>query len=182
MEKANKTMTKKIVIIGPESTGKSSLCSDLATHYNTVWCAEYARQYLTEHGTNYNYNDLLTIAQGQKKLEDETVLLAHNKQYVFIDTNQFVMQVWCEYVFGQCHNWILDTIATNKYDFYLLCNTDLPWTKDNLREYPDEKPRNELFAIYKELLQQQSTPWAIVSGASHQRTPHAISIIDVYFK
>src|SRR6476469_2739448 len=64
-------MLKKIVIIGPESTGKSSLCKLLAEHYHTLWCPEYAREYLTAHGMNYTYDDLLTIAKGQIELEEK---------------------------------------------------------------------------------------------------------------
>src|ERR1043165_5876631 len=64
-------MLKKIVALGPESTGKSSLCEQLAKHYNTLWCPEYAREYLTVHGMNYTYEDLLTIAKGQIELEEK---------------------------------------------------------------------------------------------------------------
>lgn len=61
---------QKIVVLGPESTGKSTLCEQLAKHYNTINCPEYARQFLTENGVKYNYTDLLTIAKGQLTLED----------------------------------------------------------------------------------------------------------------
>jgi hypothetical protein len=64
-------MLKKIVAIGPESTGKSSLCKQLAEHYNTLWCPEYAREYLMIHGMNYTYDDLLTIAKAQVELEEK---------------------------------------------------------------------------------------------------------------
>lgn len=64
-------MLKKIVVIGPESTGKSTLCEQLAQHYDTAWCPEFARDYLLSNGTNYDYEDLLTIAMGQLELEDE---------------------------------------------------------------------------------------------------------------
>ena len=62
---------KKVVIIGPESTGKSTLCAMLAKHYNTMWCAEYAREFLLKNGTAYTFEDLLVIAKGQLNLEDE---------------------------------------------------------------------------------------------------------------
>ena len=50
---------KKVVVIGPESTGKSTLCQLLAAHYHTIWCAEYAREYLLNNGTDYTFDDLL---------------------------------------------------------------------------------------------------------------------------
>src|SRR3954463_11258697 len=122
-------MLKKIVAIGPESTGKSTLCKQLAEHYKTSWCPEYAREYLTAHGMNYTYDDLLTIAKGQIELEEKYSQLAIGSSHslLFIDTNMYVMKVWCEFVFGKCHQFILDEITKRKYDLYLLCNIDLSW-------------------------------------------------------
>ena len=167
---------KKIVILGPESTGKSTLCAALATHFNTTWCPEYARQFLNENGTDYSYDDLLTIAKGQLAGEDAFVEKANN--LLIIDTDMYVMKVWCEYVFGKCHQFILDEIIARKYDLYLLCNIDLPWTKDELREYPDEGPRKELFHIYQDILINQSVPWALISGEDEARFASAKAAID----
>ncbi len=173
-------MIKKIVIIGPESTGKSTLCEELAAHYNTLWSPEYAREYLLKHGTNYTYDDLLTIAKGQLKLEDKThsQLATHNSQLLFIDTDMYVMKVWCEFVFGDCHKWILQQIAERKYDLYLLCNVDLPWVKDELREYPDLETRSRLYHIYKDIMINQATPWVDISGNYEQRLQKAITAVD----
>jgi nicotinamide riboside kinase len=88
------------------------------------------------------------------------------------------MKVWCEYVFNNCHTYILDEIHKRKYDLYLLCDIDLAWTPDEMREYPDEKPRQELFAIYKDILINQNTAWGIVSGTGDERTQNAIQLID----
>lgn len=180
---------KKIVVIGPESTGKSSLCQALAEHYHTSWCPEYARKYLLKYGTDYTYEDLLVIAKGQIELENNSVQAAENSsaygrpsllpsEFLFIDTDMYVMKVWCEYVFGKCHSYILEQIAYRKYDAYLLCNTDLPWIKDELREYPDEKNRIELFEMYKDILINQSTPFTIVSGQGQERVDCAVQFLD----
>lgn len=171
---------KKIVVIGPESTGKSTLCTQLAAHYQTIWCPEYAREYLLKHGTSYVYNDLLTIARGQVALEDacaEKVRLS-KKSLLFIDTDMYVMKVWCEFVFGNCHRFILDEIVNRKYDLYLLCNTDLPWVKDELREYPDLVTRQKLYQNYKDILVNQSVPWADISGDHEERLQKAITAVD----
>src|SRR5437870_5514425 len=104
----------KIVVIGPESTGKSTLCKQLADHYQTLWCEEFARAYLLEHGAEYSYDDLLTIAKGQASAEAEATKEAYinwnNQQekvtlqpLVFIDTDLYVMKVWCEFVYNKCH-------------------------------------------------------------------------------
>ena len=171
---------KKIVVLGPESTGKSTLCAALAKHYNTIWCPEYARQFLTENGTDYNYENLLTIAEGQLAGEDASAQKAN--EILIIDTDMYVMKVWCEYVFNNCHPFILEKINERKYDAYLLCDIDLPWTADEMREYPNEGPRKELFTIYKELLINQKTLWGIVSGMGEVRVQNAIMLIDNLIK
>jgi hypothetical protein len=180
----NQNQLKKIVVLGPESTGKSTLCKQLANHYRAIDCEEYARQYLQENGTKYNYEDLLTIAKGQLILEEAAIQKAtiasqkNQKNKIIIDTDMYVMKVWSEYVFNNCHPFILEQINSRKYDFYLLCNVDLPWAPDEMREYPDEKPRQELFSIYKDLLINQNTPWGIVNGLDKNRLNNAIQLID----
>lgn len=173
-------MVKKVVIIGPESTGKSTLSQQLAQHYQTNWCREYAREYLLEHGAEYTFEDLETIARGQLQLEEQAINTAvqNNNRVVFIDTDMYVMKVWCEYVFSKCHQLILDNIVKRKYDLYLLCNIDLPWVADELREYPDEQPRIELYNIYKDILVNQQTTWIDISGSYQQRLFKAIEAVD----
>lgn len=175
-------MLKKVVIIGPESTGKSTLCSQFAAHYNTLWCPEYARGYLTQQGMNYSFDDLSAIAKGQIALENEFTEKAEKegKPVLFIDTDMYVMKVWCEYVFGKCHSFILDEITNRKYDLYLLCNIDLPWSYDPLREYPEEQPRIDLFHIYKHLMQNQQTQWVLISGDYNERFSNAVKAVEQY--
>jgi NadR type nicotinamide-nucleotide adenylyltransferase len=182
---------KKIVVIGPESTGKSTLCAELAAHYKTEWCPEYAREYLDKNGKDYSYDDLLTIAKGQIAEEEVTSYKLQvasedshqpstiNHQLLFIDTDMYVMKVWCEFAFGKCHNWILNQIANRKYDLYLLCNVDLPWVSDELREYPDKETRNKLYHYYKDIMINQPVPWIDISGSYQGRFQIAISAVDI---
>ena len=181
-------MVKKIVIIGPESTGKSMLCQLLAKHYGTSWCPEYAREYLEKNGMDYSYNDLLTIAKGQIALEEAVSRLqpaTRSKTHdsiLFIDTDMYVMKVWCEFVFGNCHRFILDQIVERKYDLYLLCNVDMPWAFDKLREYPDLESRRKLYFIYKDIMINQSVPWAEISGNYEERLDTAIQAVNILLK
>lgn len=168
---------KKVVVLGPESTGKSTLCQQLAAHYNTSWCPEYAREYLLKNGMNYSYENLLTIAKGQVALEEKYIQHARSSP-LFIDTDMYVMKVWCEFVFGQCHQWIIDQIVSRRYDLYLLCNIDLPWVKDELREYPDLGSRKKLYNIYEDIMINQSVPWVDISGQSEERLQKAINAVD----
>jgi NadR type nicotinamide-nucleotide adenylyltransferase len=174
-------MMKKVVVIGPESTGKSTLCEQLAKYYHTSWVPEYAREYLLQHGTNYSYDELLTIAKGQAEQEDRYIEKAIDSYVLFIDTDQYVMKVWCEFVFGNCHPWILDQITKRKYDLYLLCNIDLPWVEDILREYPDLTSRQQLYTIYKNILNNQSVPWIEISGNYDERLEKAVQAVNELF-
>lgn len=182
---------RRIVIIGPESTGKSTLCEELAQQYDATWCPEFAREYLLTYGTDYSFDDLLTIARGQLALEDEYAIIAQQaweaQEYkktafpiLFVDTNMYVMKVWCEYVFGKCHPFILEQIVERPYDLYLLCNTDLPWVKDALREYPDLQSRQELYLMYKDIVLNQNIPWVDISGDDETRLQSAIKGIHQY--
>lgn len=170
---------KKIVVIGPECTGKSTLCQQLALHYNSPWCPEYAREFLLKNGTNYTYEDLLTIAKGQIASEEKSSqLVTKSPPLLFIDTDMYVMKTWCEFVFGKCHPWILNQVVERKYDLYLLCNTDLPWVKDELREYPDLQTREKLYYMYKDLMINQPTPWVEISGNEKDRFQKAVAATD----
>ena len=151
---------------------------------------------------NYTYDDLLTIAKEQVALEEKYILgirqLAVNSQQsaigvshspltshlspLFIDTNMYVMKVWCEFVFGKCHQFILDQITERKYDLYLLCNIDLPWIKDELREYPELEPRQRLYQIYKDIMTNQSVRWVEISGNYEERLQKAIMAVDALLK
>ncbi|MFW2475833.1 MAG: AAA family ATPase [Sediminibacterium sp.] len=200
-------MIHKIVILGPESTGKSTLCELLAQHYNTLWCPEFAREYLTTHGMDYDFDDLLSIAKGQLALEKEyenmvnsqwsiaegltpgeakrwvnvkTLRSQNHPPLLFVDTDMYVMKVWCEYVFQKCHHFILNEIIQQTTNFYLLCKPDLPWAEDVLREYPDEKPRLELYQIYRDIMINQKVPWVEIFGDYDARLEKARSAIDKF--
>jgi len=181
---------KKIVVIGPESTGKSTLCKNLAEYYKTLWVPEYAREYLEKNGREYTFEDLLTIAKGQIHLEEtmtrELSASSHSQLTIdhsplFIDTDMYVMKVWSEFVFNKCDNWILNRISQRKYDLYLLCDVDLDWTEDPLREYPDKKIREKLYHFYKDLMINQSTPWCNISGSYEERFKKAVAFLESSF-
>jgi NadR type nicotinamide-nucleotide adenylyltransferase len=171
---------KKIVINGPESTGKSSLCETLAALYHSLWVPEYAREYLLTHGKEYRLEDLLLIARGQLALEDRLAAQAEaaGNALLFIDTDMYVLKVWSEFVFDRCDPWILEQIALRHYDGYLLCRTDLPWVEDELREYPDPVTRERLFHIYRDGLVNQSTPWAEIGGQGDERIATAVAAVE----
>ncbi|SEA11423.1 nicotinamide-nucleotide adenylyltransferase, NadR type [Arachidicoccus rhizosphaerae] len=172
----------KIVVIGPESTGKSVLCQQLATHYGALWCPEYARSYLEQNQRDGHYTraDLLAIAKGQLKAEDLVDSQARQLKdaMMLIDTDMYVMKIWSEFAFQHCDHWILEQIAVRHYDYYLLCDIDLPWAPDPLREYPDPAMRQNLFNHYLDLLMHQQTPFSIINGQGAARLHKAIGVVD----
>ena len=176
---------KKIVVIGPESTGKSWLCEKLAAHYNTNWVKEYAREYLLTKGKEYTLKDLTLIAKGQLENENRIAYKIMNggenidtNKPLFIDTDFYVMKVWSEFVFNQCSFEILNGIVNHHYDLYLLCKTDIPWVSDELREYPDLITREKLFHHYKDIMINQSVPWIEINGHFENRFQMAIQAVD----
>jgi NadR type nicotinamide-nucleotide adenylyltransferase len=168
------TPVKKVAIIGPECTGKSALSKALAEHYKTEWVPEYARGYIDNLVRPYQEHDLLTIAHGQLRLEDEYARDAN--KLLFCDTNLYVIKVWSEFKFGKCYKEILDHINTRHYDLYLLTYIDIPWQEDPQREHPQQ--REELYHIYLEEMKNQQVPFMEIKGLEDVRTKQAIAAVD----
>jgi NadR type nicotinamide-nucleotide adenylyltransferase len=158
----------KVVTVGPESTGKSTMCNLLGAHFNATVVDEYAREYLNTNGTDYTFENLLTVAQGQIALENEAIKNIKSNLLV-VDTDMYVLKVWCEFVFGKCHNFILNNLSKNKADLYLLMRPDVPWVKDNLREYPDEETRWRLFYYYKDIVINSGIPFVEINSNDYNK-------------
>jgi NadR type nicotinamide-nucleotide adenylyltransferase len=167
---------KRILILGPESTGKSTLAEKLAQHYAEPWVPEAAREYLEILGRPYTYEDLLHIGKRQLSLEDE--LAATAKHFFFCDTDLRVIQVWSQHRFGKVDPWVLEEIARRTYDLILLCAPDLPWQEDPLREHPELEMRQQFFEVYQQLTQASGFPWALISGDTAERLSTAIQAVD----
>jgi NadR type nicotinamide-nucleotide adenylyltransferase len=164
---------KRIVIIGPESTGKSTLTQQLASHFNAIGIDEYARQYLSEITRPYVQGDLLEIGKGQVRLEDAAAQTSGDA-LLFCDTDLYVLKVWSESKYGTCDEWILREIATRRYDFYILTDIDMPWQDDVLREHPEPEMRRHFFEIYKDIVVHSGAPFVIAKGNEQERLEIAI--------
>lgn len=165
---------KRIAIIGPESTGKSTLSEDLAKRFGTFWVPEYAREYLENLGRPYEEADLLEIAKGQKFLEDK--LTKEAKEYLFCDTTLVVIKVWSEHKYGRCDPWILDQLSKMQYDYFLLTDIDLPWEQDPLREHPHM--RKYFFDLYHRYVEENRFPYQLIKGNREERLELAISAMS----
>ena len=169
----------KVVLFGPESTGKTTLSAQLARYYNSVWVPEYARQYLQDKWNNERKtcepHDLIPIAIGQMKLENE---LAQKTDSVLIcDTDLLETKVYSEaYYLGTCDP-VLDKYAKeNTYDLYFLTYIDTPWEADDLRDKPNE--REFMFEAFETALIQSNKPYVLLKGSKKERLEEATKHID----
>ncbi len=133
-------MRYKIILTGPECSGKTTLCKKLAKHFNLPFNQEYAREYLSKLNRNYVKSDLLNIAKKQLHSEKHKLLL---------DTDLLTIKVWSEFKYNTCHKWIINTIKKQQSQsrFYLLCKGDIDWKNDPLRENPHN--REKIFNLYE---------------------------------
>ncbi len=145
----------KVGIIGPESTGKTTLARYLASRYDGVFVPEYAREYMEKLNRPYTYDDVCSIARQQI---DQLATLTANTY--FFDTELIITKVWFEHKYGTCPEWVVDAIHTYPMDVYLLCYPDLPWIADPVRENPNI--RYELFQRYEREVQELGIPYYII--------------------
>ncbi|GMQ25525.1 hypothetical protein Aoki45_22070 [Algoriphagus sp. oki45] len=166
----------RILILGPESTGKSTLAADLANHFSEPWVPEYAREYLEKIDRSYRFEDLTEIGKGQIFQEDKLAQKA--KKFLFCDTDLRVIHIWSEHKYGKTDPWVLEEIQRRKYELILLTDTDLPWEPDPLREYPELEMRQYFFEKYLRLAKESGFPFLIVSGNKESRLQSAVEAIE----
>ena len=173
----------KVVIFGPESTGKTTLSEKLARHYNTVWVPEYAREYLQDKWNNERKTcepkDLLPIAEGQMRLENDLATKATD--LLICDTDLLETKVYSEaYYLGYCDPTLEKHALENKYDLYFLTYIDIPWEADDLRDKPNERER--MFLYFKDTLEKYNRNFVILKGDKKTRLKKAVEHIDNLLK
>lgn len=166
---------KKIVITGPESTGKTTLCMQLAKQYNSVYIPEYARFYVENLNRKYTYEDIEHIARKQVTLEKEFVSKANS--YLFYDTYLIITKIWFVWCYEQYPKWVDEEIANGEIDLFLLLNTDIQWEKDLIRENNGEN-RQKLFELYKNELEKFHKNYIIINGIGQERFRNALNAIN----
>lgn len=166
----------RVAVIGPESTGKSTLSAGLAHHFNTLWVPEYARQFIESLDHPYTFDDVLAIARGQVELEDQ--LSAKAARLLICDTNLIVIRIWLIHKYGRCPEWIDDMIRRRHYDLHLLTDIDIPWISDPQREHPHL--REYLFNRYHETLREFGLNYHVISGNAEERLFKAAGIISAH--
>lgn len=167
---------ERILILGPESTGKSTLAADLATHFGEPWVPEFAREYLEKLNRAYEFKDLSVIAKGQIELEDELAQKA--KKFLFVDTDLRVIKVWSKHKFDTVSCWILEEIERRTYSKILITDVDLPWEADPLREHPDLGMRQYFLDKYLDLASKSGFPFQLISGERANRLDRSVKFIS----
>jgi NadR type nicotinamide-nucleotide adenylyltransferase len=154
---------RRICLIGPECTGKSTLAARAARELGAcTWVREYAREYAEEHRT-LTSDDVETIARGQMACDD-----AANAELIVLDTDLISTVVYARWYYGSCPPWIESEARKRKADHYLLMDTDVPWIADPARDAGGDA-REDLFDAFRAALDEFETSWEIVSGDWEER-------------
>jgi len=164
----------RVVLTGSESTGKTTLAWRLARHYGAAYVPEFVRTYAEKKNGVISFSDHGPIAHGQMALEDEHI--ANAMGLVIQDTDLLSTVVYCEHYFGQCPTWIVDAAAARRPDLYLLCEIDLPWIADGVRDRGHM--REEMQQLFRDAVRDSGVATATVTGVGDERFARASEAID----
>jgi NadR type nicotinamide-nucleotide adenylyltransferase len=166
----------KIAIVGPESTGKSTMAAYLAQHYNTVWVPEFAREYCEKLTELPTWQDEINMFYGQLALEES--LLTQANKLLICDTTFITVKIWSDYTFGRSPQAVLDKLPLHPYDLYLLLDVDLPWEEDPLRDFPHL--REHFMGVWHNELKALDANYVVISGTGEGRYERAVKEVDEF--
>ena len=166
---------KKIVLIGPECTGKSTLGKYLSTVYRCQYVSEYSRKYALERGGGdvLTVEDVLPIVKGQVFSEDNA-----QGEMVFLDSNPLASAVYSRWYYGVVPYEVERIIEEREYDFYLLCSPDIPWQQDRTRSMDSQSDRDSIFQCFLRRVKNSGVPYQIISGLGQERVVEAICALE----
>lgn len=170
----------KVAILGAESTGKTTLSHDLATHFDSFWVPEYMRTYLqakwNDKQLTCTWDDLLPIAQGQTMLENkmakQVAQLPEKNRYLFCDTSLFELMVYSNWYYGNCPEALTKAALAHHYDLILLTEVDIPWVADDLRDSPHQ--REEISEFFESQLTHHQKPFCRIGGDRDERVQQVV--------
>ena len=174
----------KVAVLGAESTGKTTLCRDLATHFGCPWVPEYMRTYLQakwdDEQLTCTWEDLLPIAEGQilleNKLAKQVSQTSNDHHYLFCDTSLFELMVYSNWYYGDCPEVLTQAALVHHYDLILLTDVDTPWIADDLRDSPHQ--RDEISAYFADQLTAYNKPFQSIGGAREVRVQQVVKLLD----
>ena len=170
-----------VAVLGAESTGKTTLCRDLAAHFDSLWVSEYMRTYLQakwdDEQLTCTWDDLLPIAQGQialeNKLAKQVTQTSNENRYLFCDTSLFELMVYSHWYYGDCPAALEQAALAHHYDLILLTEVDIPWVADDLRDSPHQ--RDEISAYFASQLNKHQKPFQRISGDRKERVRQVVT-------
>lgn len=168
---------KKIAIVGPESTGKSTMSQLLAKHYKVSWVPEYARYYCENLNAPYTLQDEVNMYYGQVALED-AILTTTESDFIICDTTFVTVKIWSDAMLGETPQLVLDALPKRPYDLYLLMDIDLPWQDDPLRDFPNQ--REYFMEVWHKELCALRANYDVISGLGDVRFQNAVEAIDSF--
>ena len=173
---------KRVVLIGSESTGKTTLARGLAEHYDVEWVPEFVREYADRKRDALVFDDHAPIAHGQIALEDEYRVRAaeRNAPLLIQDTDVLSTAVYCSHYYGRCPVWLSEAARARRPDLYLLLDIDLPWTADPQRDRGHM--RDEMQSLFRQAVEQSGVPFVVISGDAPTRFAAARRAIDDLLK
>lgn len=163
----------KILVTGPESSGKTTLTKAAAAYFNCPWVEEYARAYLNKLDRDYKIEDLDQILLGQLALSNEE----YDAPFLFCDTGPEVLYIWSQHKYGQVSPLIQQHAIDHHYDLRLICYPDLDWEDDELRETPNAADRIQLFHQYCQFHDANNWPYFIIKRKSTSRIEQLIEVV-----
>lgn len=169
----------RIAIVGPESSGKTTIAAALAEHFGTRFVEEFARDYLTQRGGIYREGDLLEIALSQDALSRKVEERIDSK-VIFHDTDMITIKIWSEEKYARVHEQIEMLVRDVHYDHWFLCRPDIPWESDPLRENPHDRDR--LFKVYEHTLRSMQKPFTVLEGSHDKRLRTAIDTVETILR
>ena len=173
---------KRVVLIGSESTGKTTLAEQLADHFRVSWVPEFVRDYADRKGAPLEFSDHGPIARGQIALEDEfrSRAATRNEHLLIQDTDLLSTAVYCAHYYGECPRWIHDAARERQPDLYLLLDIDLPWAPDAQRDRGHM--RREMQALFRDAVERSGAPFVEIRGNAHERLAAALAAMEALLR
>ncbi len=169
---------KRVVLIGSESTGKTTLAERLARHYGVLWVPEFVRDYAAAKGSSLEASDVEAIARGQLAREDElrTRAAAGREHLLIGDTDLLSTAVYAEHYYGRAPDWVTEAARNRRPDLYLVLDIDLPWIPDPQRDRGHRRP--EMHALFRAAVEASGAPFVVIFGDTDSRFDSARAAID----
>ncbi|MBO4962061.1 MAG: ATP-binding protein [Flavobacteriales bacterium] len=164
---------KKIVLIGPESTGKTTMALKLSARYGGCYVPEYSRSYVIEENRELTLDDVMPIVEGQLAAESKS-----NAEIQILDSNPLASAVYSQWYYGSVPSELDKILSELHYDLYLLCYPDIDWEEDAARCMSSQQDREDIYDIFLKRVQQSGVPYAEIKGEGSDRYSKAIDMVE----